>query len=48
MPQAIAMLREGGMDLGPLIGDIISIDQLLGRFADFVAGKTSNKIIVKY
>ena len=47
MPQSIAMLK-GGLDLQPLIGQIISLDEMPGVFADFVAGKTSNKIIVKF
>ncbi len=48
MGQSVAMLREGKMDLTPLIGEIITIDQMPERFADFVAGKTNNKIIVKF
>lgn len=47
MPQAISMLN-GGLDLKPLIGKVISIEEMPEVFADFVAGKTSNKIIVKF
>lgn len=46
MPQSIDMLREGKMDLSPLIGETITIDQMPQRFDDFVAGKTNNKIVV--
>lgn len=48
MPQSVSMLREGKLDLSPLIGEVITIDQMPERFADFVAGKTNNKIIVKF
>lgn len=48
MPQSIAMLREGGLDLGPLVGDVITLDEMPDRFAAFVAGKTNNKIIVEF
>lgn len=47
MPQSIAMIN-GGLDLKPLIGQIFSVDELPEKFADFVAGKTSNKMIVKF
>lgn len=48
MPQSIAMLREGGLDLRPLIGEVISLEEMPERFAAFVAGKTNNKIIVEF
>jgi len=32
----------------PLVGEVISIDNLPAKFADFVNGKTNNKIIVKF
>lgn len=47
MPQSIAMIN-GGLPVRSLIGEIISIEEIPKKFADFVAGKTSNKIIVKF
>lgn len=47
MPQALDMLR-GGLDLSPLIGGVITLEQVPEWFADFSAGKTSGKIIVKF
>ena len=47
MPQSIAMIN-GGINLKPLIGQVITLDEMPKVFADFVAGKTSNKIIVKF
>ncbi|MDO4275612.1 MAG: zinc-dependent alcohol dehydrogenase family protein [Eubacteriales bacterium] len=47
MPQSISMIN-GGLDLKPLIGQVISLEEMPEKFADFVAGKTSNKIIVKF
>lgn len=47
MPQSIAMIN-GGINLKPLIGQVITIDEMPKVFGDFVAGKTSNKIIVKF
>ncbi len=48
MPQSINMLRQGRMDLSPLIGEVIGIADMPQRFADFVAGKTNNKIVVRF
>lgn len=45
MPQALAMMR-GGLDLSPLIGKTISLEEMPEQFAAFLAGKTCNKIIV--
>lgn len=45
--KSIAMIK-GGIDLKPLIGRIISLDEMPEVFKDFVAGKTNNKIIVKF
>lgn len=47
MPQAVSMIK-GGLNLEPLIGKVISIDEMPEKFGEFVAGKTSNKIIVKF
>lgn len=47
MGQAIAMINDGGLDLSPLIGQVISLDKSADRFLDFASGKTSNKIIVE-
>lgn len=47
MSQSIAMIK-GGIDLKPLIGRIISLDEMPEVFKDFVAGKMNNKIIVKF
>lgn len=46
--QAIKMMDEGGLDLKPLIGKTISIDEMPKVFDDFVNGKTNNKIIVTF
>jgi len=48
MPQSIAMLSEGGIDLSPLVGKIITLDEMPEAFTAFCEGKTNNKIIVKF
>lgn len=48
MGQAIRMMGEGGLNLNPLIGQVISIDDMPRVFDDFVNGKTHNKIIVVF
>jgi len=48
MPQSISMIGEGGFDLSPLIGQVISFDEMPTKFNEFVNGKTNNKIIVKF
>lgn len=48
MGQSIAMLGEGGLDLRPLIGQVISLDEMPKVFDDFVNGRTQNKIIVSF
>lgn len=45
MPQSLSMLR-GGLDLSPLIGKTISLDEMPRYFDAFLSGRTSNKIIV--
>lgn len=47
MQQSLDMLR-GGLDLSPLIGRIISIDEMPQVFNEFVNGQTSNKILVAF
>lgn len=47
MPQSIAMLSDGKMDLKPLIGEIISLDEMPKKFDEFMTGKTKGKVIVK-
>lgn len=46
MPQSIAMLRDGNLDLSPLIGKVLSLDEMPEAFAAFCRGETNNKIIV--
>lgn len=46
--QAIAMLRSGAIDLRPLVGQIAGIGEASQLFRDFVDGKTSNKLIVRF
>lgn len=46
--QSIAMLTEGGIDLKPVIGQVITLADSARVFKDFVDGKTCNKIIVKF
>lgn len=48
MPQSIAMLSEGKMDLSSLIGKTITLDEMPEQFMAFCEGKTSNKIIVVF
>jgi 2-desacetyl-2-hydroxyethyl bacteriochlorophyllide A dehydrogenase len=48
MPQAIAMLSEGKLDLAPLIGKTITLDEMPEQFIAFCEGKTSNKTIVVF
>jgi 2-desacetyl-2-hydroxyethyl bacteriochlorophyllide A dehydrogenase len=48
MPQSIAMLSEGKMDLAPLIGKTITLDEMPEQFIAFCEGKTNNKIIVVF
>ncbi|MDR2390174.1 MAG: zinc-dependent alcohol dehydrogenase family protein [Planctomycetota bacterium] len=48
MDQSVAMLGDGKMSLSPLIGEVIGIGQVPDRFAAFVRGETSNKIIVEF
>lgn len=47
MPQSIAAIRSG-LDLKPLIGQVITIDEMPKVFDDFVNGQTSGKVIVKF
>lgn len=47
MGQSIAMINDGGLDLMPLIGRTVTLEESAEVFLDFVNGKTSNKIIVK-
>jgi threonine dehydrogenase-like Zn-dependent dehydrogenase len=42
------MLSEGKMDLSPLIGKTITLDEMPEQFMAFCEGKTSNKIIVVF
>lgn len=44
--QAIAMLESGSIDLRPLVGKVVSLEESPQVFEDFAAGKTSNKLIV--
>lgn len=46
--QALAMLQSGALDLRPLIGQIVGIEEAPQLFQDFVDGKTSNKLIVQF
>lgn len=46
--QALAMLQSGAIDLRPLIGQIVGIEEAPKLFQDFVDGKTSNKLIVRF
>ncbi|MCL2864131.1 MAG: zinc-dependent alcohol dehydrogenase family protein [Lachnospiraceae bacterium] len=48
MPQSIALLKDGGMDLSVLIGKTITLDEMPKHFLEFCQGKTNNKIIVKF
>lgn len=45
--QAISLLR-GGLDLRPLIGKTISLEEMPYWFDEFVGGRTANKIIVTF
>lgn len=46
MGQALRMLDEGGLDLRPLMGKVIPLDDMPGVFDDFVHGRTQGKILV--
>ena len=46
--QAVAMLKSGAIDLRPLIGRVVNIDEAAAVFHDFAEGKTSNKLIVSF
>ena len=46
--QAIAMLQSGAVDLRPLVGQVVGIEQAVQTFQDFADGKTSNKLIVQF
>lgn len=48
MPQSISMLSDGGLDLSPLIGKVITLDEMPEMFTAFCNGETNNKIIVKF
>lgn len=48
MPQSITMLSEGKLNLSPLVGKIITLEEMPDAFAAFCDGKTNNKIIVKF
>lgn len=48
MGQAIRMLCEGGLDLSPLVGQRITLEDMPRVFDDFVHGRTHNKIIVTF
>ena len=48
MQQSIDMLTVGGMDLSPLIGQVITLDEMPDVFPAFCDGETNNKIIVKF
>ncbi|MCI8318172.1 MAG: zinc-dependent alcohol dehydrogenase family protein [Lachnospiraceae bacterium] len=46
--QAIAMLQSGALDLRPLVGQVVSLEESVQVFRDFADGKTSNKLIVSF
>ena len=46
LPQALAIISSGKLDLLPLVCEQISLDEMPGKFKDFVSGLTNNKIIV--
>lgn len=46
--QSVAMLGDGGLDLEPLIGQVIPLEDMPRVFDDFVHGRTNNKIIVAF
>lgn len=46
--QSIAMLQSGAIDLRPLVGQIVGIDDAAQLYRDFADGKTSNKLIVRF
>lgn len=46
--QAIAMLKSGAIDLRPLVGRVVGLDEAPQLYRDFVDGKTSNKLIVSF
>ncbi len=48
MPQAIELIESGNIDLNPLIGDIISIDEMESKFSEFINGKTEKKVVLKF
>ena len=48
MGQSIAIIGEGGLDLSPLIGQVIPLEDMPRVFDDFVNGRTQNKIIVAF
>lgn len=46
--QSLRMMGEGGMNLEPLIGQVISLDEMPRLFDDFVHGRTQGKVIVAF
>lgn len=46
--QAVAMLKSGAIDLRPLVGRVVNIDEAAAVFHDFAEGRTSNKLIVSF
>lgn len=48
MGQALRMLDEGALDLRPLIGRVISLDEMPAVFDEFVHGRTQGKVVVVF
>ena len=46
--QAVKMLESGTIDLRPLVGKVVSLDEAPDLYRDFADGKTNNKLIVSF
>lgn len=46
--QSIAMLKNGAIDLKPMVGKVFTIDEAEEMFLEFAAGRTNNKLIVTF
>ena len=42
------MLESGAIDLRPLVGKVVSLDEAPDLYRDFADGKTNNKLIVSF
>ena len=46
--QAVKMLESGALDLRPLVGKVVGLEEAPELYREFVDGKTSNKLIVRF